>query len=680
MPFATIWTTSAKDVIRDIKIWDINGDKKSEVIYTSWDGNVYAVKGNSGTRVWISRPTVHEGPAENLLLLKLSNEDHSYIAVSRHKYLTIINGLDGKVEWTENLNSWISVMVREDFDQDGRHEVAAINRKGELYIIDDSGEIIYKKQIRDNKTLYSIVLSETKASSIPALAASRTHIEIMYGYWSDIYRELPLNTQIISLGSGRLYDDLCWGLVVGSREKIFLLNENLDITHKYRRKNLNPVLMKIGDVDGDFKDEIIIGDWNNDSIIILKVESDKLVKKKEIKLPSNPISIHTVDVNGNGLEEILVIIDKPAQNFLIINHKNSVMFSSDSYNISKGIQSGNALGFGPNDVVYRNGREKISLLIHVPRIFTPNIVKEKTEFSLNAITQASDSVQAHPLLEINSKKDEIQRVKLGIGWASMYSQKIRAKKCGSMWIRVQRKKRQVIKRPILVGSDHQLSTAIKAIYAYDEDVIKLPRNLYQNASIKTTSSYFTIKGFSTMHDRSHVSSILTGILRPRIIVSRSSAKEILQPLFVIDRAIELDYEKREYYTSKDSMTIIIRNKSSVPLKIRIIGGDIFKIPEKTLIVPPKSKKHVALGIIVDTSRYVEKIRSFIRTLYEGLQRHSLSISVDFTYINDEKIHNLATEILKLNKNLRDAINKIEETTGIPSNIIEKIIVQRTKKR
>ncbi|RLE72974.1 MAG: hypothetical protein DRZ80_06725, partial [Thermoprotei archaeon] len=62
MPFATIWTTTAKDVIRDIIISDINGDNKPEVVYASWDSNIYAVRGNDGGRVWIFKNGAFDGP------------------------------------------------------------------------------------------------------------------------------------------------------------------------------------------------------------------------------------------------------------------------------------------------------------------------------------------------------------------------------------------------------------------------------------------------------------------------------------------------------------------------------------------------------------------------------------------------------------------------------------------
>jgi len=672
MPFATIWTTTAKDVIRDIIISDINGDNKPEVVYASWDSNIYAVRGNDGGRVWIFKNGAFDGPAEKLASLKISADNIKHVVASRHKYLIVINGEDGKAEWGENLNSWITKVRTGDFDCDGRDEIAALTRKREMYVIDDDGEILYKKTLKDNKTLYHVTLCNIESCDCPSVLVGGSQLEVIFHHGENLLDAMRLEKPILSMGCGRVFDDLGYGTIIGLNNEIIVLRDRKSRIH-FRRDNFKPLIIRVGDVDGDLQDELIIGDWATDSIIILKIQKNSLKVLSEIKLDSNPLHFEIGDIDGDGCDEILVILDKNENNFVIIR-KNNILFLADSYNASSGIMIGEALGYGYGDIVYRSGRERVSLLIHVPRLSAPKIVKEKTTFNIGLISQANDKLSMSPLLSAETKKLKSQRAKLSVGWVTMSSQIIHAKRYGRAWLKVQRKNRTMIRKNMLIASNALLSPSMNAISTLDEDFLSISREIPSNASITVSGNYLTMgKERIDAGNIAHIASSKLGFFRAQIYVKYGKRKTTLKPIFLVDKALNIRLQKKDYYLPNDKIDLRIRNMSKVKLKVLILGDTTISVPETSIELPPTSEIKIAVGIRAEIDKFMDKIRGSLKIVYEGLKKHCIPVPLDFNIVNARKIRKIATEMHKLKKSRQEIIATISEMAKIPKEIIAEIL-------
>jgi len=673
MVFTTIWTANARDLIRDILIQDINNDKKTEVIYSSWDGNIYAVQGNTGTRIWTLKSNIYTGPAEKLLEIELSSKKR-YIAATKHKYLLIINGETGSIEFAENFGSWIKDAVSCDFDCDGRSEIAILTRKNEFYVIDDSGEIIFRKLLNDNKVLHQIALSTLKECVCPNILACNSGLVSIYHYLGEFLSEITFNSPILSLGKGKILPDLTYGSIIGLKNSIKIIGDN-DFRTDFKENNFLPYVVKTGDIDGDLQDEIIVGDWNKDSISIFKINNKKLERFFRMKLDGNPINISSADVNGDGKDEVLVFIDKHEENFLIIDpyKKTKIIFTGDTYPASSGLRVGNVLGYGFGDIVYRSGREKISLLIHVPRIDTPKILREKEKFEIYLITQSKDRIISTRELEINPKKIKTTRTKLSVGWVTLSKTLGKALSHGKSWLKLQRGKRIMIQRPIIVSSDRKIDRTTSALYCLDEDIVLLDKQISEIIIPREYKKFLSIKKINSRDNEYHISVRSEHYLRPAIIL-KIGKREIKRNVILLKRkSIEYEVVYRDYYLQKDDLELIIKNLSPINLQLTVEGDEIVATPDDTITLPGKSSKKLKLSIIYEPEKITEKVFSSLKLVYEGGKKHCIQIPLELNIVNGRRIKKLADEVLAVKKSVKEIYEILSNKTNLSIKLVKEIL-------
>lgn len=674
MVFITIWTATAKDLIRDILIQDINNDKKTEVIYSSWDGNIYAVQGNTGTRIWISKSNIYTGPAEKLIEIKLSPRK-KYIAATKHKYLLIIDGETGNIEFAENFGSWIKDAIPCDFDCDGRTEIALLTRRNELYVVDDNGEIIFRKELNSDRTLHQIALSALKECVCPNILACSSNITSMYHYSRDFLTEITFNSPILSIGRGKILPDLRYGSIIGLKDSIKIIGDN-NFSVEFKENNFLPYIIETGDIDGDFQDEIIVGDWSKDSIFIFKISTKKTLKRLfRIGLGGNPINISSADVNGDGKDEVLVFVDKQENNFLIIDpyKKSKIIFSSDTYPSSSGLRIGDVLGYGFGDIIYRSGREKISLLIHVPRINTPTVIEEKKDFEINLVTQSKDKIVSPKGIEISSKKIKATRTKLAIGWITLSKTIGKALNHGKKWLKIQRGKRTLIQRPIIVSSDRKIDLSVISLYCLDEDIISLDNHISSMAVPEEYKGFLSIQKIDPRNNRYHISVSSEHYLRPRIIL-KIGGKEVKRDIILIKKkSIEYEVIYKDYYLQRDFLELIVRNLSPINLRLVIEGDEVIAAPSDKIILPGTSSKKLRLNIIYEPEKITEKVFSSLKLIYEGNKKHCVQIPLELNILNAKKIKNLADEILALKKGINELYNIVASKTKLPVKLVKEIL-------
>ncbi len=673
MAFATLWTINARDLIRDIIIQDINNDKKSEVIFSSWDGNIYAVQGATGTRIWTLKNNTYTGPAEKLMEVKLSSKEN-HIAATKHKYLLLINGSTGQIEFTENFGSWIKDAISCDFDCDGRSEIGLLTRKNELYVIDDDGDIIFRKSINNSKILHHIALSTLKECICPNLLAANTGIISIRHYLADFLTETSFKSPILSLGKGKILPDLSSGSIIGLKDSIEIIGGN-DFRASFNKKNLLPHIITTGDIDGDLQEEIIVGDWHSDSILILKIDNNRIKKILEIELDGNPVNVSSADIDGDGKNEVLTFIDKPEENFLIIDpyRRSKIIFIGETYPASLGLRIGDVLGYGFGDIVYRSGREKLSLLIHVPRIQMPKILREKEEFEINIIAQSKDKLVSSREIQLNTKKIKSTRAKLDVGWVTFSKNTGKALSYGTSWLKLQRGKKVLIQRKVIIASDHKLDKSVNALYCLDEDIIHVDKQISEVLVSKEYEKVVSLIKINKAKNEHHISLCGENYLRP-IIILKSNEKTLKRPITVIGKkSIVYELVHKKYYLPGNSLECIIKNLSPIDLQIVIEGDELINIPDDTIQLPSKSSEKIALKIIYKPESLVENIRSSLKLIYEGNKRHCIQIPLEFKIINREKLTALAREILSVKGDMKEVYQILSSKTKLSPEVISKIL-------
>lgn len=669
MDIIPIWSASAKDLVREIVVGDINSDGVNEVIYASWDGSVYAVRGDNGNRVWIAKTSPYDEPAERLLLLKLNGLTIDHVGVTKHKKLIILDGLEGKRIWMQNLDSWIMSAIACDIDSDGRDEIAVITRKGQFYIVNDDGEILLRRNIQRPITKNIVTCSDIDGDRSPEIILGGKKL---MGIKSDgsLILSVKLSSPILSVTKGKILNTLEPAVVAGADNELLILHEKGKLHAKI--ENIKPVIIVTGDVDGDLQEEIIIGDWKTNSIRIFKIKMGKILEKSTIKMKSNVLHILCKDIDGDGKDEILAITDDLKNNFIIVRGNGKLLYISDSYNASLGLSSGNILGYGDSDIILRTSREKISALICVPRINMPKIVREKTQFSILTAMISGDKIRVSDGLRIKKmikgprlvRKKNIMLVKY----------EAIANKYGKYKVKLVRGNKSLVSNEVIVASD-KLFPETRAICIHDEDLIELKGAFSEARKVVPKAEVISI--YNKEERVLHVSAKRTGIYRVPIEIlllkGNLRRKTKISPLVVIDSAISANISLKKYYAPQDNLILSLQNRSRKKIKVRVISKEPLKPQDEQIIIKSKTSIDFDIKIRSPTDKYYEEVRSFLKIIYGDKEDHIIVIPVNIKIVNVKKIQEAISELKEVDNDREELLSILGDKTRVPREILNEII-------
>lgn len=352
--------------------------------------------------------------------------------------------------------------------------------------------------------------------------------------------------------------------------------------------------------------------------------------------------------------------------------KNKIVFSSDTYPASMGLKVGNVLGYGFGDIIYRSSREKISLLIHVPRIDAPRIIKEGEEFYINLITQSKDRLIGTRGMEISTKKIDVTRTKLGLGWVTMSRMLAKCLTHGISWLRLQRGGKNILQRQIIVASNRKIDTSTIAVYSFEEDLLKAARRIQKILIPNNKSNIISIK--KTKSDLIYyISNTSNYFVRPQVVMKLEDKEIKQQIIFIKDQSLEYELSDEYYYSYRDKLTLAIKNLSQVSLQITFIGDEVIGVPPDPIILSPKSTKKINLDIIYQPDNFVEHLKSSLKIIYKGSNPHCIQIPLELGIINKTRVKSLVEEILSVKKNIKQAIRETSERIDLPFDVISRIV-------
>jgi len=131
---------------------DINNDDIYDVIYVldSAEGqDIIAVSGESGKILWIFQDAI---PFTPLIAGDINGDKKSEIIFGGLRYLYVLNE-NGKLLWRfgeENKEFFFHGITLADINNDGKKEIIAVSVKGDVFAIDGKGHLIWKTYIEQS--------------------------------------------------------------------------------------------------------------------------------------------------------------------------------------------------------------------------------------------------------------------------------------------------------------------------------------------------------------------------------------------------------------------------------------------------------------------------------------------------------------------------------------------------
>lgn len=667
MTLINIWNYKAHDLIRDITVMDINDDEIQEIIFSSWDGNIYVIKGDTGSRIWRFSPDKFSGPAERIVAANLNNETEKYIYASFHKNLLLVNLSEKAVEWGHPLDSWILYLNSVDINNDGRDEVIAITRKGSVYGLDFNGEVLWKYETSSEIPLHSIIIDDINFDGGKEifLGGSKPTILDLEG---GVLQVLEIDP-VVSATFGVLGKSFGKTLVLGHSNGISLFEYNkIVMSKKYR--SIYPYIIKIGDPNGDFSKEIILADWIKDSIRILAIDEEKgkMTDMSNIQLGSNVTEMLIKDIDGNDQEEIIVILEN---NTGMIIQKNKKIDTFSSYGASLGLHVDEVLNFGNQDLLVRTGREEISLMVKAPRIYVPNDILAGENNKICTISLSGQRISSSKGIEIAKKKLIRIRRKFGSMYLTLSSLPVHIKSGKEEKIAIVKGKRKILEKRILPYTPRRLTSTLRISFN-DEDIISI--DPLEITSIRSLDSLVVFKLNNRKENHIKVGAKNSGnctFFAEVTFKGKRPSKEIIHAL--IAKSLEVSTKERQFLFDSDIIVISIKNNSNVKLKVRISGDDPIEISDSNLTLEPLTGREIKIPIKLDLDKISDFIKGTLRLYYKGLLEHMIPIPLNIYGIKRDMMQKIVSDLKEASIRKDEMISKISELTKIPPEIIPEIL-------
>ena len=683
MSLITIWTVKAGDLVRDVRIADANNDGSPEVIFSSWDGRIYCVSGSTGSRIWTFKFSHNEPPAENVEILNISNNETGIVA-SFHNYLALIDGRNGELLWSVKSKGWISHLKVSDINGDGIDEVIILTRNGLLQGYDFQGELLLNRHINIDSYPIPMTIFDINHDTLPEIIISQGRKILTLDSKGHLLRTYNLPSKCYGLSFGSYHWETDPLLVASFPNGICLISDK-KIVSKKEIRNAEPLIISSGDIDGDLLDEIIIGDWKNDSLYIFEPSEKKhtpsLKKKSSISLGDNVLEISLGDINGDGINEILLILDRIEKNMLILK-ENKITFSLDSYPASKGLTIGNALGHGDGDIVARIGRENVSLIVHVPRISAPRFITHQSEFPVHIISTKTSKIklQNSPHISIPSTKLKSKTKKYSIGHVTFSTYLCKTVHEGEAHLAImlsEKKKKILLKRPLFILSKDTIGENTIGLEICDEDVIRF--KVPHSQLLSFTTKRFTTKITPCRGGNKIYLSLNSPIwLDKAKLEIKKDEKVITRDIFLlIQRALEVFLKQREFYYSIDIMEVILKNRSNLDLHVSISAYSPISLAQKIAIkLNPKKEKRLKIPFKVKKlGDYRVDISSGLIITYKGIKEHVIKVPFKATIVNVQKIKEKYSRLIDSGVPKEKAIEVIAENIRLSKEEIIKIITK-----
>lgn len=666
----SVWRKKFGAEIRGLDIVDIDGDGTDEILVASWGAEIYVISG-TGETIWASHR--QEYPCENVKALFDGLGKPSIIVATFHRKIMGFD-LDGNKLWSNSLGSWIMKILPINAIG-GYGDVLTLDLKGNVAYVSHSGEVLwYKKEISDRWPA-SIIL-DSESENIYSVRGRELIILALDG---DEIKRIKLESEGCSIGIWRNSGSSGKRLIIGTRDRIKILEiENLKTIQTIKLKNQADYrIISTSDIDGDSKDELIIGSWVGDKISIFDYnnEKQKFYFSKAIKVPGNPLSIESADIDGDMLDESIVSLDS---NAIAIIHKTG-MKKIEAEGSIHGVRFGNLLGYGKRDIILRVTKEQLACFANVPRIDI-GIEKSFSKGVIYTLVPAGSKIEVDPIIQIDKKKREFSR-RTHSGITVMYYKiPFEAKYRGRVAkVKVVKGKDKILESKIFVPTTKVLDPFTKVLAVAREDKIVIPkigkaprkkiRITSQNIEIVKTKYSQEALELSVTNRNNRITLASIEIEYPHTTSSKPQRYEFY--VYPIE-TLNIDLKYKNIMGTEDNIEVFIENNASKPMPLSLSASKELEIDVKSIIPPHTSKKIMIKPQITKSEMKIMIRDNIILTFGEHIIEKRY-IPIEFCLLNSEKIKQKAKKIYSITKDKNVVLKTLSDEIGIDKNIIASII-------
>lgn len=607
---AELWSKVVPDRIQDVIIGNFTDVRSQEVMLSTWGGKIYLVGGTDGKRKW--RSETYTYPPSNLNKLGICGENYllaSFAADLRllkpQKEEELVKGI--------SLNSVILDVQVADVNQDGREELVVYTKDNNLLLYDDKLNMLWKKSVSLLPSMPLLLSDVDYDNKLELLVGGNNQFRIFSDTGEEIMiEEFKEDTRLLSLVTGYFINDGKKEIVVGCEDSLSLFRDYKKVAKE--ELPLYPYTITFGDLNGDGTEELVVGDWKKDSILVFNCKRTNIEKKYSLSLENNPHSVITADIEADGLDEILTIT--AANKFKIFNRENLIE-DREAYMGKSNLEVSSLMDRGTNDILVQTGREKLSFLTHIPRLSAPTWVKKGDTFTAYTIVESDSDVQSLNNRINITNEEYLERKKLDFGYISWYKYECKANRIG----RGELKMEEGPSFPVQVAGrgkreDHSHT------WISDEDFSSLEiKKLFQD-----TPNYIKYKT-GRADSGIYVSSLFTGeipLKDARFHIEKSGRVSAEIPPLILNKT---NIEVRVSNSSSRKLTAYF--KGTRKIQVDSIGDNVFSLP-------PEDTRNVKLQLQIDLNEKKKKrIRENIRLVYVGLDTHSIFLPVNTVAINQQ---------------------------------------------
>lgn len=665
----SVWRKKFGAEIRGIDTVDINGDGADEILVASWEAKVYAMNG-TGEIMWASHR--QEYPCENVKALFDGLGKPSIIVATFHRKIMGFD-LNGNKLWSNFLNSWIMKILPIDTIS-GYGDVLTLDLKGDVAYVSHSGEVLWYRKEISNRWPASIIL-DSESGNIYSVRGRELVVLTPDG---DEIERKKLESEGCSVGIW-CSDSLGKRLIVGTKDRIKILEiESLKAVQTIKLKNQADYrTIGTSDIDGDSKDELIIGSWVGDKISIFDYnnEKQKFFFSKAIKAHGNPLSIESADIDGDMLDESIVSLDS---NAIVIIHKTSVEKIEAEGSIH-GVKFGNALGYGKRDIILRITKEQLACFACVPRIDV-EIEQSFSKGVMYALVPAGSRIEVDPVIQIDKKKREFSR-RTHSGITVMYYKiPFEVKYRGRVAkVRIVKRKDKILESRIFVPTTEILDPFTKVLAIAREDKIIIPKvGKVSRKKIRITSQNIEI--VKTKYSREALELSVTNRNNRIVLASieieyphATSSKSQYYEFYVYPiKTLNIDLKYKNIMRTEDNIEVFVENNASKSIPLSLSASKELEIDVKS-VIPPRSSKKIMIKPHITKSDMRIMIRDSIILTYGEHIVEKRCIPIEFCLLNSEKIKQKAKKIYSITKDKNVVLKVLSEEIGIDKNVIADII-------
>lgn len=311
-----LWSKAVGFQLMDVKIGDINGDGKSDVVVGPSEDKIEVID-NSGNLLW-AYPTGGwvwhvaigdvDGDYQNDVVGYNSQQPHTIYAINSF----------GNLLWSYTLpvsgsgNEIAEHIGIADINGDGNNEVVVgPDSLNTLYVFDGSGNVLWTYSVGSgHEGIVSVKIGDIDTDGIKDIVVS-------YGY-----RQTDRNGIAVLDGTG----SVIW-----------------DYTNLLRLGNAD-----IGDLDGDNRNDIVVEEWDSGSNRKLYAISSYGEKIWEYPIGSWRNSIVITDIDKNGVNEVVVGNDRK---ITVLSNDSGMLWTRSLPGYVSKVAVGDINGDGDNEIV-----------------------------------------------------------------------------------------------------------------------------------------------------------------------------------------------------------------------------------------------------------------------------------------------------------------------------------------